>query len=400
MAFALLATAAGAQSINVSNAYEQQNRGYLKKAKGFIDQAVQHESTSTSAQAWFYRTMIYCKIGGAIKDNTKQGKELATLCPEWYRDAYVSALSWKQYDTKGEYTEKISLFIPYVGNVYYDLADKALEAKDYTKSIAYCDTAITLFNIEGKQYLQQCYHLAGVAAQNSGNNELVKKYFNYLVRTKYKNDQIYEILFNIYSQEKDTVNAMKLATNYRKAFPDKYQSDMLMARAYLVNGNFDKSKECMTAALGKVQDVDQKAALLCNVAAVYEMTNDFEEAEKNYNESLTLVANQFNANFNMGKMFYNRAADKLTAANDVPPTDESGLYEKLFEEAKGLFRQSITYLNSAIAYIDGLDENLKSRNQANLYNCLNALKTAYLRLEMNDEFMATDARLKTVKVNQ
>lgn len=401
MAFVVLGMAASAQSINVSNAYEQQNRGYYKKAMGFIDQAVQHEQTSTSAQAWFYRTLIYCKIGGEIKNQTKKGKELEVVAANWYREAYISVLNWQQFDKTGEYTDKITPFIPYIGNVYYDLADNAFKKQEYDKTIAYCDTAIQLFNMGAKANLPLTWFLAGAAAQNSGNNELVKKYFNYLVRNKYDDNQVYETLFNVYSTEKDTVNAMKVAAQFKKAFPAKYEAEMLMARGYLMNGNLDKSRECMMSATSKVgDDINKKAALLCQIAQIYEVTNEYAEAESKYNESLTLVSNQFGANYNMGKMFYNRAVDKLDAANNVDPNDETGLYDKLNDEAKALFGQTVLYFNNAIAFIDGLPEDQKKHNQANLYNCLNALKTVYLRLEMTDKFTETNNRLNSLNVGK
>ena len=104
----------------------------------------------------------------------------------------------------------------------------------------------------------------------------------------------------------------------------------------------------------------------------------------------------------MGKMFYNRAVDKNNAANQLDPFDEAsvGLYEKLNDEAKGFFRQAITYLEKSVAYIDGLtDENAKASQRPNLINSLRALQNAYSRVDMLNETNAIKARVDQLMGN-
>ena len=99
----------------------------------------------------------------------------------------------------------------------------------------------------------------------------------------------------------------------------------------------------------------------------------------------------------MGKMSSTRPVDKVTEANNVPPDDMSGLYDKLENECKDLFRQSIPYFNNAIKFIDNLDEEGQGLNRANLYHCLNALNTVYARLEMYDDLKPIKARIETLQ---
>ena len=109
-------------------------------------------------------------------------------------------------------------------------------------------------------------------------------------------------------------------------------------------------------------------------------------------------ANQFESNFGLGKMIFNRGVDKLSAANEVPIDDETGLNEKLIAESNDFFRQSIQYFNAAIGYIDGLTDPEAIRMQKkNLFDCLSALKTVYARLEMYDELKPVNARLNEIQ---
>lgn len=404
MALVAMCFSAGAQSLNLSSAYEAQNRGYLKKAKGYIDQAAVHEQTKAEPQTWFYSTLIYCKIGGEIKNNTKQGKELKTLASDWYRTAYQSVLNWKQFDKSGEYTQKITPFFAYIANTYYDLANESYRSGEYQKAISFCDTAIQMFNMDpqSKANTQITNYLAGVAATAMKDNSLVKKYFNPLVSGRYNNDYVYNTLFNIYCQEGDTTAAVKVAHTYRKNFPDSLQADQLMAKAYLFNGNMEKAQECLMAALDKQKNNPAaQSVLLSGIATIFSDKDqsgyDYDKAYEYYQKSLAIDAKQFNANYGLATLIYNRAIDKLSAANDVDPNDETGLYDKLLAESKDYFGQATQYFVNAIAFIDGLDAKGQEMNINNLSNCLYALRNIYLRTEKTDDYKAINERYNNLQ---
>ena len=399
LALVLMASVVSAQTINVQSAIEQQNRGYYKKAVEFIDKACKHEQTAGQAKTWYWRTMIYFKIGKEITDNTKKGKELMSVAPYWYRECKESALTWQKLDTKGEYTEAITPMISYIGMYYSDLGYKALREKKYEECIAFCDTAIMLNGISGKEYLAQSYYFRANASLSLDDKEGAKKYLSLITRSGNKTyTQAYETLYQIYVDEKDTVNAVKTATTYAKIAPDtNYNAAMLASKAYRLNGNIEKSQEYMNKALSNVRNDKDKAILLCAIGASHEDAQDYAEAEKCYKESLTLEPNQFIANNSMGLMYYNRAVDKLNAANDVDIDDETGLFDQLTNEYKELFRQCIEYCKNGVSYIDNLPTEQQANLQGSLHNCLMALKTAYLRLEMNEEFTAVNARLLQIE---
>ena len=265
--------------------------------------------------------------------------------------------------------------------------------------MAYCEESVKIFNECGKkEYASESYLLAGKAGINAHNNEAILKYFKPLVRTRSKEQIVYKTLFDIYKSTGDTNEAIKVAQNYTKAAKDDYNANMMMAEAYLLKGNLEQGNAEIQKALDLTVDKPElHSSLLAAAGAVFEGVNDFVSAEARYKESLQALPNQFLANFGLGKMLYNRAVDKLTEANNVPPDDETGLYEKLNDESKNFFRQSIPYFNSAIGYIDNLDTEGQNMNRANLYHCLNALNTVYARLEMYDDLKPIKARIEAIQ---
>lgn len=396
MTLAVIGYGVSAQSLNVTSAREAQNRGYYDKAKKLIDPACEHEQTKNDPKTWYYAGLIYSQIGG---ESTNPKSKYRNLDSDWLNKCKNAALRCKELDTDKEYADGNNTILAFVGNEYYKKAIAAFNAGNYDESMNLCEESIKIFNEAGKkEYASESYLLAGKSAMNAHNNEAILKYFQPLVRMRTKENLVYTTLFRQYKAAGDTNAAIKVAQNYAKSCSEDYNANMMMAEAYMLKGNMEQGAAEINKALEKTQDKPAThAQILASAGAVYEAAADYANAEAKYKESLTTLPTQFLANNGMGIMLYNRAVDKLTEANNVPPDDETGLYEKYLDESKELFRQSMPYFNAAIAYIDGLDEEGKGINRSNLYNCLNALKTVYARLEMYDDLKPINARIEALQ---
>lgn len=398
MAIALTALAVGAsaQTLNVQSAIQDLKKNYLKKAKTEIDAACEHESTKDDAKTWCYKGLIYSRIGSEASNPKSKFKNLA---PDWAEQAYEAALECKRLDTKNEYANENNSVFRYVGNEYYGRSTEKYNAGQYAEAMQFAEKAIEMLNNSGdSKFAAESMYIAGISAQAMKDNENVKKYFNNLIRKRTDKQYVYRTLFNLYKDEGNKDGAMKVANSYMKNRKDDYNAYLLMAEGYLLNENLEKGKEMINAALEKTKDsIHIYPQLLSQAAAILEITQDYEGAEAKYKESMALNPNQFEANFGMGKMIFNRGVDKLDAANAVPPEDESGLYDKLLGESNEFFRESIQYFKSAITFLDALPESKKGANRPNLFNCLTALKTVYARLEMYDELKVVNARIEEIQ---
>ena len=395
---AAFAIGLNAQTLNVQSAIQDLKKGYLNKAKEEIDLACENESTKNDAKTWCYAAMIYGQIGG---ESTKPKSKYKNLDPEWLEKAYNAALLCKELDTENEYADKNNSVFRYVGNEYYTRAVSAFnDEKDYKKALDNSDRAIKIFNNSGdKKFADDAYYLAGLCGKAMKDNEIILNYFKPLVRRKTDKEMVYTTLFSLYKEKNDTVEAVKLANNYVKNCPNDYNSYLTLAQAHLLRGDIEKGKEMINKSLEQAKDKPEiYSKLLGAAASILEANKDYEGAEAKYQESLSMNANQFESNFGLGKMIFNRGVDKLSAANEVPIDDETGLNEKLIAESNDFFRQSIQYFNAAIGYIDGLTDPEAIRMQKkNLFDCLSALKTVYARLEMYDELKPVNARLNEIQ---
>ena len=344
--------------------------------------------------------MIYSRIGGEATNPKSKFKDLA---PDWAEQAYAAALECKRLDTKNEYADENNSVLRFVGNEYYSRATEAYNKQNYSEAMQLADKAIEMYTTSGdSKFAGESTYIAGISAKALKDNENLKKYFNNLVRKRTDKQYVYRTLFNTYKEEGNKDQAMKIANSYLKNRKDDYNAYLLMAEGYLLNENLEKGKEMINEALNRTKDSAMLYPQILGLAAqILENMQDYEGAEAKYQESLTLNPTQFDANFGMGKMVYNRAIDKLEAANKVPETDESGLYDKLLAESNEFFSKSIPYFTAAISYIDNLtDANAKAMQRANLFNCLTALNQVYARLERYDDLKAVKARIEEIQKAQ
>ena len=396
LAFAALSFSASAQTLNVQSAIQDLKKNYLKKAKAEIDLATEHEQTKDDAKTWLYRGLIYSSIGRDVATNAKS--KVKGLAPDWAEQAYAAALECKRLDTKNEYANENNSVFTFVGGEFYSRSIEAFNTQNYQEAREYAEKAVEMYNNGDPKSAVEPMYIAGRCYKALKDNEGVKKCFNSLIRKKTDKKDVYRILFDIYKEEGNNDAAMKTASSYKKNCPNDYNADLLMAEGYLLNQNIEKGKEMLEEALQKTKnDAALYPQLLCQVGALLEITQDYSGAEAKFSEAMQLDPNLFAANFGMGSMIYNRAVEKHNAANEVPETDESGLYEKLLGESNDLFRQSIQYLQAGINIIDAMPADAQPMQRANLFNCLKALKVVYARLEMYDELKGINERMTAIQ---
>ena len=401
-AFAAFALAASAQSLNVSSAFQDMRKNYLNKAKAEIDAACLHEDTKDDAKTWCYKALIYSRIGG---DAQSKKPKYPNLAPDWAEQAYTAARECKRLDSKSEFAQQVNEVFSFVGQEYYNQAEAAYKAKDYAKAIEIADKSMTAFTESGKSnFATNAMYIAGLSSVATKDTANVLKYFNQMTNKRTNINYVYTTLFNIYKAKGDNANAMKVATRYTKNCKNDYKAFLLLAEGYLLDNNMEKSKEQLNIVGEMTKDsVDLYPLVLVLSAQVLENSGDFDGAIAKYNESLTLKPNQFEANFGLGGMYYNRAIDKTLAASKLDPFDEEklALIEKLEAEAKELYRQSITNLEKSVAFIDNMtDENAKAAMRVNLFNALGALEKAYTKVDMLNEARAIKARREQIAKQQ
>ena len=399
-AFLALGFAINAQNLNVQSAISDLKRGYLNKAKTYIDKACVHETTKDDPKTWFWAGTIYSLIGDAATNPQTQYPKYKNLDPDWCQKAYDAAMRCKELDKAGEYNLK-DIFAA-IGTDFYRTSVDLYNTGKYSEALEYSDKAVKVLNNSGDPDLaNNSMYIAGLCCQMLKDNDGIKKYFGPLVRkNKVKDDfkpnmqHIYTTMYGLYKEQKDTASVIKTAERYTKVMPEDPAANLLLANAYTWTGNKTKAIELANKALEESKNTAGYPKILCAVAGVYEQTGDFATAEAKYKESSELVPNQFEANYGMASMMNNRAYDKQQAIDKLGYSEEEEVVaKKLTDERNDYLRQAIPFLNTAISYIDGLSADEQGQYLPQLHSCLRTLNTCYITLEMYDESKPIKARL-------
>ena len=411
--------AVSAQSLNVQSAITDRNRGYLNKAKASIDKACLHEDTKNDAKTWYWASLIYTQIGGASKDPKSKYKDLD---PEWCEKAYEAARRCSELDKDGDY--KLGDIFRYVGSEFYNRSIPLFNEHKYAEALALSDKAINVLTKAGDpDFANDASYIAGLCCKQLKDTEGVKKYYLPLTRRnrvkadfRSKMPQVYETVYNIYKEAGDTVNAFKTAERYTKVLHDDPNSYLMLAQAYIWANNKDKGIEMVTKGVNEskaklaIDTVPKvKAAFetaytkfLCSAAAVYVMAGDYTTAENNFKESSERQPQQFEANYGMGSMMYDRAYRKdqqvNTMVNEGKFSDEDiAVMDKLKEERDAMLKQAIPYFKAADDYVKNLPAEEQGAYRGRLHDCLRTLNACYVTLDMLEESKPVQQKIKELE---
>jgi tetratricopeptide (TPR) repeat protein len=186
--------------------------------------------------------------------------------------------------------------------------------------------------------------------------------------------------------------ALTIAKEAMAIRPDDVDLALSEADTYLKMKNFIKTKELLEAVIKKQPDnanlyyvigniYDQLAKDTSNTAEVNE--ENFKLSVSYYVQAIEKRADYFEALFNLGTVFNNRAVDRFAVAQKLPYGDPRA--DALFAEVDELFRTALPYLETAHAV------------NPNDGDPIRMLYSIYLRLRMKEQSDAMKIKVDALK---
>ena len=372
------------QSAKVQSAYNYLKNGKLGKAKENIDLATQHDKTMNKAKTWFYLGNIYQEL---YASEDEEYKKLANDALDIAYDGYKKAL---ELDEKDEFKEKIQFnLLNNIAIQYYHQALSYYEADEFIKaSKSFLSSKEINEGFGGLDSLAT--YNAAFCAEYGGDMDKAIELYNKLIEVAYKRPVIYPALSNIYKGRDDYDNALGVILIGRERYPSDINIIIAETNLYLDKGNSEKALESLQLALEVQKD---NPTIYFAVGAQYNIIVDdtaktaevrekaFNAAIEAYISAIELDPEYFNANYNLGAIYVNKASEIMSVANELSLGDPE--YDVLKDEGFGLLRNGMPYLEKA-AEIDPED-----------LSTLVTLKEIYARIGGFDEKLkAVDEKLK------
>lgn len=383
------------------------NVAKLTEAKTNIDLALKSDVNNTY-EAWLTSGNIYAELAG--KDEIMRSIDTAAVAkvPDAPFKAYTSFKNaYEKAVKKYEKSDAVKGLADNQNRLQNCGAD-AYKKKDYAMAYAAFNgltTANDILKAAGeKKFLDQkavntFTFYAGLCAQ-TGNmmKEAEASYKSLIGKGSDDEAACYSALYNMLSAQKRDEEATKYLEEGVKKFPNA--TDLLFAqinsylRAGKMNELIDKLKLAIEkepgnvnlyATLGNVYDnLAQIEAKAGNTAKSKEY---FDGAMKTYNDALAKDPKNFDANYSLGALFYNKGAgytEQLNKLNDDYSDAGTKKYEAMKTEMNSVFGQALPYFQKA----ESINPNDK--------NTLIALKEILIRLNKMDDATAIKVRMQNV----
>lgn len=414
--FTGLGLAAFAQNKNVNSAEEYLKSGDLDKAKAAIDEAITNDKTKDKDKTWYVKGEVYAAIAKSDK--------FRNLAPDGKEQAFEAFSKCLGINSK---------YPSFLLNGYKDFSDlysgfwqdgaQAFNSKDYAK--AYTDfksvAAINSFLHGLGMGMGVAFDTTAVlnmanAAYNAGNKDTAAVKYQELADIKYKEQPfVYIALANYYRSKNDEANFLKTIATAKELFPNEQTFPDEEIDYYRSTGKMDvlvkKLEESVAKDPNDFNMIFNLAVTYDNLANPKDANNNdlpspanydelFGKASDAYKKSISIKPDDYGANFNLGLLYYNRAArvGKQVAALGTSKADQA--------KSDTLSKKQDLYLGEALPYLqktyDLLDAKPKlDANELEIYkNAIMGLEGVYARKNQTDKYNdlkkkldAADARL-------
>lgn len=359
------------QTVKRTSAYNYHRSGKLDLAKAAIDEAAQHEKTIMDAKTWFYRGNIYFDIAMSLDENYRN------LDPNALDVALQSYKTASELDTKGEFADDIARFIIGIGEAYYNMGVLHYNEQEFKEAALSFENSFKIGQEAGRIDTSALYN-AAVAAILGQENQLAKKYYEEVLGLGYEKPDIYSSLIDLNYLEGDTATAVQLVETGRQKFPEDFNLLIAETNVYLRSNEKEKAMEDLRVAM----EMDQSnPTIFFAVGTIYDQMGNIESAVDAYEKALVLNPDYFEANYNLGALYVNQAADILDKANDLP-LDAVKEYDAQKLLADEMLHKSLPYLEKSLEL---MPEDV---------NTMVSLKEIYTRLGMTEKLKDINEKLQ------
>ena len=358
----------------VVSAYNANKEGDFATAATYIEQAIQNPKANVKNKTWRYRGEIYLNIS---KDSA-----LFAAYPDALMRAKDSYMKAQELDSKGSYASEIQVGLGQVqmaasnagignyntGNfgaagAFFDLGAEIAQAFEATDTMAIYNSAL-------------CYEKAGEV-------DLAVARYRACADIEYQVPNVFLFISNLYRENGRESEALETLAEARGLYPREQSLIIEELNIYLTNEEFDKAKENL--ALAAEQDPTNEI-LWFSLGSVLDNLGNADEAIEAYKKALEVKVDYFDANYNLGALYFNHAVQGINAANDMwkprMTKAESDAQKQLEDDAKALFETAKPYLEAAHA------------TDANDLETMRSLRDIYARTGDDDKMLELTAKIK------
>lgn len=361
-----------AQEKAVKTAKKYYSQQKWSDAATTIDAAVQNPETVNSLDAWMLRGKIYL----SISNNPLLARDYPNAA-DLSKESFERAL---RIDPSDKTLIMLRQNILDLSGVFYDRGANLYGEAAYTQAVEAFETSLSVSLLESVYDTNTAFNIA-LCAYNAGAYEKAIEYAGIVIKSNEANPNIYAIQAESYFQSGNRDAAVKTMDAAVARFPEDKTVYTSASSVYLRIGLNEKAGEILNTALEKWGD---DATFQRFIGMAYENTQQYEKAEAAFKQSLEIDPGYFDAVFSLANFYVEKGKRIDNEANDVP-YEENEKYERLKEQARQVFTQSLPYLQQIV-----------EKEPDNL-NVLMVLRDVYVQLGKTEEAKALREKIDAMQ---
>ncbi len=354
-----------------TTAFNYLRNGKLDKALENIEPCLTHPKTMNEAKTWFYRGNIYLQIGLSDKPEYK------ALSDNPFKEAYESYQKALTLEGANEFKLDIIQNMSVIAEGFYIQGVEKFNGQDYSSAANLFIESAKVKDEIGVFDTAAIYN-AGLCAELANDNQLALGQYKKVYEAGLRNPNIYTSLINVSLKSGDTAAAMTYATEGRKQFPEDFSILIAETNIFLAKNMTEQALSNLEIA----KNLDQtNPSIFFAVGVSYDRLGNFQKAEEAYLKAIELKPDYFDAIYNLGALYVNKAAITLDEANQLPLEKE-----KEYNEMKNL---ADSYLDKALPFLEQAHQ-LDPKDR----NTMASLKEIYAREGNVEKAKEMDEKLK------
>lgn len=211
------------------------------------------------------------------------------------------------------------------------------------------------------------YYAGRAALEDNEYNNAVKM-FDMAAANKYEDPFLYVFRKQAYFGAGDTAKGLAVIEEGFTKFPDNASIMIELINYYLVSNQGESALKLLAKA--KTSDPSNVSYTFAE-GTLYDKMGQFEDAEKSYKTCIEMNPKFFDASYNLGVLYYNKAVKIYEDASKISDNTE---FEKVQKQGDAMLLNSVPYMEKAHE-LDSTDR-----------SSLETLKTIFYRLKMDDKY--------------
>lgn len=360
----------------VVSAFNANKSGDYKAAAGYIDEAIALEKAAIKDKTWRYRGEIYLNIA--------LDSALSIEFPEALWTAKESYLKAQELDVKGSYKREIITGLGLVQTTAGNQGISDYSNESYKMAAAKFDLSAEVAGMFDVLDTMAIFN-AALCYEKSNEIDLAVDRYKTCGANGYQVPNVYLFAANLLRQDGRTESALTELQAARELFPREQSLIIEELNIYLEAKDYERAEANLKLA---AEGDPENEILWFSLGSVYDNLGKSEEAADAYVKALEIDGEYFDANYNLGAMYFNEAVQGINAANDMwkprMTKAESAKQKELEAAAKNMFLQARPYLEAAHQSIPTDIDTIRS------------LRDIYARTGQDDLMLKMSELLKTL----